>query len=101
MCIRDRDYEVNTGHVIVETLKRSKIVDPLLHPGVLVANHGPFVWGKNPADAVQKATVLEFIARLASETLRINADSRPIQDELLKKHHLRKHGPGAYYGQKR
>jgi L-ribulose-5-phosphate 4-epimerase len=96
-----QDYEVNTGHVIVETLKRSKIVDPLLHPGVLVANHGPFVWGKNPADAVQKATVLEFIARLASETLRINADSRPIQDELLKKHHLRKHGPGAYYGQKR
>jgi L-ribulose-5-phosphate 4-epimerase len=95
------DYEANTGYVIVETLKRSKIVDPLLHPGVLVANHGPFVWGKNVADAVHKANVLEFIARLASETLRINTDSKPIQNELLKKHHLRKHGPGAYYGQTR
>jgi L-ribulose-5-phosphate 4-epimerase len=96
-----QDYEANTGNVIVETLRKSKIVDPLLHPGVLVANHGPFVWGKDTADAVHKANVLEFIARLASETLRISSELTPIQDELIKKHHLRKHGPEAYYGQRR
>jgi L-ribulose-5-phosphate 4-epimerase len=96
-----QDYEANTGYVIVETFNKSKMVDPLLNPGILVANHGPFVWGKDATDAVQKAGVLEFIAKLASETLRINPDLKPIQGELLKKHHFRKNGPGAYYGQKR
>jgi len=96
-----QDYEANTGYVIVETLKKSKMVDPLLTPGILVANHGPFVWGKDATDAVYKASVLEFIAKLASETLRINPDLKPIEEELLKKHLLRKNGPGAYYGQKR
>lgn len=95
-----QDYEANTGHVIVETFKKSKMLDPLLHPGVLVANHGPFVWGKDVADAVHKAEVVEFVARLATETLNLQPKCKPIQPDLLKKHYFRKHGPGAYYGQK-
>jgi L-ribulose-5-phosphate 4-epimerase len=90
------DYEANTGHVIVETFKK---VDPMQHPAVLVASHGPFTWGKNAHDAVHNASVLEFIARLNSETLRINPKTPPMQLVLLDKHFLRKHGPGAYYGQ--
>ena len=92
------DYEVNTGEVIVETFKQLKF-DPEQHPAVLVASHGPFTWGKNAHDAVHNAVVLEFIARLASETLRINPKIKPMQSVLLDKHFLRKHGPGAYYGQ--
>lgn len=90
------DYEANTGRVIIETFKR---LDPMQHPAVLVASHGPFTWGKDVADAVHNAVVLEFIARLASETLRINPKVKPMQSVLLDKHFLRKHGPGAYYGQ--
>jgi L-ribulose-5-phosphate 4-epimerase len=90
-------YEANTGHVIVETFKK---LNPLEHPAVLVASHGPFTWGKNVADAVHNASVLEFIARLASETLRINPMMQPMQPVLLDKHFLRKHGPKATYGQK-
>ncbi len=93
-----RDYEANTGHVIVETFRG---IDPLHHPAVLVASHGPFAWGKNVADAVHSALVLEFVARLAGETLRINPKVKPMQSALLGKHFLRKHGPGAYYGQSR
>ncbi len=92
------DYEANTGHVIVETFKKLKF-DPLQHPAVLVASHGPFTWGRDAHDAVHNAVVLEFIARLASETLRINPKTRPMQSALLGKHFLRKHGPSAYYGQ--
>lgn len=91
------DYEANTGEVIVETFKN---VDPMHHPAVLVASHGPFTWGKDAHDAVHNAVVLEFIARLASETLRVNPKTTPMQPVLLDKHFLRKHGPGAYYGQK-
>jgi L-ribulose-5-phosphate 4-epimerase len=91
------EYEANTGHVIVETFKK---LDPAHHPAVLVASHGPFTWGKDVADAVHNAGVLEFIARLASETLRINPRVKPMQSALLEKHFLRKHGPKAYYGQK-
>ena len=91
------DYEANTGHVIVETFRE---LDPLQHPAVLVASHGPFAWGKNVADAVHNAVVLEFVARLASETLRINPGVKPMQSALLGKHFLRKHGPDATYGQK-
>lgn len=91
------DYEENTGHVIVSTFKK---LDPLQHPAVLVASHGPFTWGRNVHDAVHNAAVLEFIARLASETLRINPRTKPMQSALLDKHFLRKHGPKAYYGQK-
>ncbi len=93
------DYEVNTGEVIVDAFKKLKF-DPLQHPAVLVASHGPFTWGKNVHDAVHNASVLEFIARLNSETLRINPKIKPMQSVLLDKHFLRKHGPGAYYGQK-
>jgi L-ribulose-5-phosphate 4-epimerase len=90
------DYEANTGNVIVECFRK---LDPMQHPAVLVASHGPFAWGKDVADAVHNATVLEFIARLASETLRINPNLKPMQSALLDKHFLRKHGTNATYGQ--
>jgi L-ribulose-5-phosphate 4-epimerase len=93
------DYEANTGEVIVQTFQKLKY-DPLQHPAVLVASHGPFTWGKDVHDAVHNASVLEFIAKLNSETLRINPQIKPMQPVLLDKHFLRKHGPGAYYGQK-
>jgi L-ribulose-5-phosphate 4-epimerase len=93
------DYEANTGKVIVDTFKKLKL-DPMHHPAVLVASHGPFTWGKDAADAVHNAGVLEFIAQLASETLKINPKLKPMQSALLDKHFLRKHGPAAYYGQK-
>ena len=90
------DYEANTGHVIVETFKK---LDPRQHPAVLVASHGPFAWGRDAAEAVHNAVVLEVIARLNAETLRINPLVRPMQSVLLDKHFLRKHGVNAYYGQ--
>ncbi len=93
------NYEANTGVVIAETFKKLKY-DPQQHPAVLVASHGPFTWGANVHDAVHNASVLEFIARLNSETLRINPKIKPMQPVLLDKHFLRKHGPKAYYGQK-
>jgi L-ribulose-5-phosphate 4-epimerase len=65
-----------------------------------VASHGPFTWGKDVAGAVDNAEILEFVARLASETLRLNPKVKPMPDALLDKHFLRKHGPQAYYGQK-
>ena len=94
------DYEANTGRVIVETFRKLKF-DPKQHPAVLVASHGPFTWGNDAPEAVHNAVALEFIAHLASETLRINPQVRPMQSALLDKHFLRKHGPGAYYGQAR
>jgi L-ribulose-5-phosphate 4-epimerase len=90
------DYEARTGDVIVE---RFEGLDPLAHPAVLVASHGPFTWGRDVEEAVHNAGVLEFVARLASETLRIDPGTAPMQPELTDKHFLRKHGPGAYYGQ--
>ena len=91
------DYELNTGRVIIETFKK---MDPLQHPAVLVASHGPFAWGANVGEAVHNAIALEFIARLAGETLRLNPKTKPMQPILLDKHFLRKHGPKASYGQK-
>lgn len=91
------DYEKNTGAVIIETFKK---LNPLEHPAVLVASHGPFTWGKDVAGAVDNAEILEFVARLASETLRLNPEIQPMPAALLDKHFLRKHGPQAYYGQK-
>jgi L-ribulose-5-phosphate 4-epimerase len=91
------DYEKSTGKVIIETFKK---LNPLEHPAVLVASHGPFTWGKNVDEAVHNAEVLEFVARLASETLRINPKTKPMPSALLEKHFLRKHGSKAYYGQK-
>lgn len=92
------DYEANTGKVIVETFKKLKY-DPLQHPAVLVASHAPFTWGKTVSDAVHNAGVLEFIAQLNTETLRINPKTKPMPSVLLDKHFLRKHGPNASYGQ--
>jgi L-ribulose-5-phosphate 4-epimerase len=93
------DYEANTGDVIVETFRKLKY-DALQHPAVLVASHGPFTWGADVHDAVHNASVLEFIAKLNSETLHINPKIKPMQQVLLDKHYLRKHGKDAYYGQK-
>jgi L-ribulose-5-phosphate 4-epimerase len=91
------EYEANTGEVIVE---RFKGIDPIHCPAVLVASHGPFTWGKDAADAVHNGAILEYVARLASETLRISPQVGPMQSTLLDKHFLRKHGPKAYYGQR-
>jgi L-ribulose-5-phosphate 4-epimerase len=89
-------YEANTGRAIVEALGRR---DPLACPAALVAGHGPFAWGADVDEAVHHATVLEHLARLASETLRLFPSTKPIPSALLDKHFLRKHGPAAYYGQ--
>ncbi len=93
-----QDYEKNTGHVIVRTLQST---DPLATPGILVANHGPFAWGKDARTAAHNAAVLESIARMAFFTLGINAAAQPVGSALLDKHYLRKHGKNAYYGQEK
>lgn len=95
----ETDYEENTGKVIVETLLRRKI-DPNQMPGVLVYSHGPFTWGNDPKEAVHNAVVLEELAEMAMKTVLINEKTEAMQQELLNKHYFRKHGPGAYYGQK-
>ncbi|MHC4389077.1 MAG: L-ribulose-5-phosphate 4-epimerase [Planctomycetota bacterium] len=92
------DYELNTGKVIV---RRFGDLDPMKMPGVLVANHGPFSWGKTPSDAVEAAFVVEQVATMALGTVMINASQGQISKPLLDKHYLRKHGKDAYYGQKR
>jgi len=91
------DYELNIGKVIV---KRFAGMDPMEMPAVLVANHGPFTWGKTPADAVEAAVVLEQIAAMAMGTININPKQNEIPQHLCDKHYLRKHGKNAYYGQK-
>jgi L-ribulose-5-phosphate 4-epimerase len=93
----ESDYELSTGKVIV---RRFKNIDPMQMPAVLVANHGPFTWGKTPADAFEAAVILEQVAAMALGTLAINPNQQPISKSLLEKHYLRKHGKGAYYGQK-
>jgi L-ribulose-5-phosphate 4-epimerase len=90
------EYELNTGKVIV---RRFATIDPVQMPAVLVANHGPFTWGGNPAEAVEAAVVLEQIAATALGAILINPDINPISKSLLDKHYLRKHGKDAYYGQ--
>ena len=91
------DYELNTGKVIV---RRFAGTDPMQMPAVLVANHGPFTWGKTPAAAVESTVVLEQIATIALGTVTIDPDPNPISNALLDKHYLRKHGKNAYYGQR-
>jgi L-ribulose-5-phosphate 4-epimerase len=91
-----QDYEANTGRVIAEKFKKA---DPLRVPGVLVAGHGPFAWGPTVETSVENAVVLEHLARLASETLRVKPSAKPMPRALLDKHFLRKHGHDAYYGQ--
>lgn len=95
----DEDYERNTGKVIVETFS-ARGIDPVHVPGVLCASHGPFTWGKDPAQAVYHAVVLEEVARMALLTLTIDPAAAPAPQHVLDKHFHRKHGPGAYYGQK-
>ena len=91
------DYELNTGRVIEE---RFHDLDAEAFPGVLVAGHGPFTWGPTPRKAVENAVALEQIAAMALDTLRIDPDAEPAPSYVLDKHYFRKHGPGAYYGQK-
>ena len=91
-------YEAETGLTIVERFREAKI-DPSHMPAVLVANHGPFAWGKDANDAVHNAAVLELTARMAMLTLQLEAKMPTMPQHLLYKHFFRKHGPGAYYGQ--
>jgi L-ribulose-5-phosphate 4-epimerase len=91
-----RDYEKNTGHMIVRSLQQ---INPSDTPGILVANHGPFAWGKDALEAAHNAAILEAIARMAYFTLGINVAAEPIGSALRGKHHSRKHGTNAYYGQ--
>jgi L-ribulose-5-phosphate 4-epimerase len=90
------EYEKATGEVIVRTFRG---LDPDANPGVLVANHAPFTWGADAADAVHNAVILEYIARMATHTLTVNAEAKPLVRELHDRHFFRKHGRGAYYGQ--
>jgi L-ribulose-5-phosphate 4-epimerase len=90
------DYEAETGLAIVE---RFRGLDPSGMPAVLVANHGPFTWGVDAHAAVHNAAVLELVAHMALHTLQLDPGSRGMPQFLLEKHFLRKHGPGAYYGQ--
>ena len=93
------EYERNTGLVIIETFEEGGI-DPTYTPGVLCCNHGPFTWGKDAAQAVYHAVVLEEVARMATRTEMINPRVMPAPDIIRDKHFFRKHGANAYYGQK-
>lgn len=105
-CTRDlsgqeikENYELNTGKVIVETITKLGH-DAMAIPGINVAHHGPFTWGKNPIDAVHNAKVMDTLAEMAYLTEKINVKAVPVDQNLLDKHYLRKHGAKAYYGQK-
>ena len=93
------EVQPKAGKVIVETFK-ARGIDPLHVPGVLCASHGPFTWGKDAAQAVYHAVVLEEVARMAILTLTIDPGAQPAPQHVLDKHFMRKHGPNAYYGQK-
>jgi L-ribulose-5-phosphate 4-epimerase len=92
----DADYEGTTGVAIIEAMQGR---EPLATPGVLVAGHAPFCWGKTAADAAHTAVVLEYIAGMAAQTVAIHPAAQPISDAQLNKHYFRKHGPKATYGQ--
>lgn len=92
-------YEWETGNVIIETF-RQRGIDPDQVPAVLVYSHGPFAWGTDPMNAVHNAVVMEECAFMALHARMLNPTLAPMQQELLDKHYLRKHGPNAYYGQK-
>jgi L-ribulose-5-phosphate 4-epimerase len=93
----ENDYEANTGHGIV---RRFSSLDPERAPAVLVTGHGPFCWGRTALDAAHTAVIVEELARIAYYSVTLNPEVPPISKHLLDKHFLRKHGPGAYYGQK-
>lgn len=90
------EYEKETGAVIIETFKGT---DPMSIPAVLVHSHGPFTWGKDAFDAVHNSVVLEEAAFMNFHAIMLNPGIGPMQQELLDKHYLRKHGKNAYYGQ--
>lgn len=94
----EEDYEGNTGRVIVERFRQ---LNPLEMPAVLVAGHGAFAWGKSPEEAVANSLALEKVAKMAWGTLLLTETELPFPKYLLEKHYLRKHGPKAYYGQKK
>ena len=91
-------YELETGNVIIETFNDK---EPNDIPAVLVHSHGPFTWGTDPHNAVHNAVVLEELAFMAWHNIMMNPGIQPMQQELLDKHYLRKHGANAYYGQKK
>jgi L-ribulose-5-phosphate 4-epimerase len=90
------DYVLNTGVAIV---RRFRGIDPLAVPGILVAGHAPFAWGKSVHDAAHNAVVLEAVAKMAWVTLQVNPEAKPVSQALLDRHYFRKHGAGATYGQ--
>jgi L-ribulose-5-phosphate 4-epimerase len=92
-----KDYELNTGFAIARCVGKR---DPLHLPGVLVAGHAPFCWGKTPADAAHNAVIVEEIAAMALQTITANVRAKPLEKVLHEKHFFRKHGSTAYYGQK-
>jgi L-ribulose-5-phosphate 4-epimerase len=94
----ERDYEANTGHAIV---RRFQDLDFSCVPAALVNGHAPFTWGETVAEAAYHAVVLEEVAHMALQTLATNPEANPISQALLDKHFHRKHGHGAYYGQKK
>ena len=90
-------YEKNTGKVIIETIDKTGY-DPMEIPGIVVKNHGPFAWGDSPENAVHNAVVMEKVAEMSIKTLFLNPQSK-LQQCILDKHYMRKHGLNAYYGQ--
>ena len=92
------EYELETGNVIIETF-RDRNIDPMAVPAVLVNSHGPFIWCKDAAEAAHNAVVLEEVAFMALHARMLNPGLGTMQNELLDKHYLRKHGKNAYYGQ--
>lgn len=92
-------YELETGNVIIETFQKRGL-DPAAMPGVLVSSHAPFCWGKDAHQAVHNAVVLEEVAKMALQTFQLNPAVKEMDQFLLDKHYLRKHGTAAYYGQK-
>lgn len=93
----ERDYELATGELIARSFEGR---DPLRTPMVLVAGHGPFTWGRGALEAVRCAAALEELARMAILTLAIDPEAGPLPEHVVRKHWERKHGKGAYYGQK-
>jgi len=93
------NYEFKTGELIVETF-RTRGIDPVDMPMVLVAGHGPFAWGKTASQSIYHAAVLEEVCKMALLTLSLNPEAEKLPEHIIKKHWERKHGAGAYYGQK-
>lgn len=92
----EEGYELNTGKIIVECFKK---LDPITTPGVLVAGHAPFAFGKSASESVRNAFILERVAEMALGTFQIDQEAQSLPNYILDKHYQRKHGPNSYYGQ--